>query len=46
MRIEIEIRDEIPEYIALEAVKQVVQEGKISYGEKGKEHYSWATILE
>lgn len=39
----IDIRDEIPPEIALECVKQVVSEGKISVGEKGKKHYCWVT---
>ena len=39
----IDIRDEIPPEIALECVKQVVSEGKISVGEKGKKYYCWVT---
>lgn len=46
MRIEIEIQDEIPEELALEAVRQVVQEGKVSVGEKGKMYYCWATFFQ
>ena len=39
----IDIRDDIPPEVALEAVKQVVREGKISKGEHGKMYYCWAT---
>ena len=39
----IDIRDDIPPEVALEAVKQVVREGKISQGERGKMYYCWAT---
>lgn len=43
MKIEIDIRDEIPANLAIEAVRQVVQEGKVSVGENGKMYYCWAT---
>lgn len=43
MKVEIDIRDEIPVELAIEAVRQVVQEGKVSVGEKGKMYYCWAT---
>jgi len=46
MKIEIDIRDYIPPTIALEAVKQVVAEGKMSKGEKAKMYYCWATTFE
>lgn len=39
----IDIRDEIPPEIALECVKQVVKEGKVSTGENGKKYYCWGT---
>lgn len=41
----IDIRDNIPPVIALELVKQVVSEGKISDGEHGKKYYCWATLF-
>ena len=43
MKIEIDIRDGIPAVVAIKAVQQVVQEGKICVGEKGKMYYCWAT---
>lgn len=45
MRIEIDIRDGITPELALEAVKRVVQEGKVSRGEKGKMYYCWGTTF-
>ena len=42
----IEIHDEIPPEVALRAVAQVVAEGKISTGEKGKMYYCWATSFQ
>lgn len=39
----IDIKDNIPPVIALECVKQVVAEGKVSKGERGKMYYCWAT---
>lgn len=45
MKIEIDIRDGISPEIALEAVRQVVSEGKVSQGENGKMYYSWATTF-
>jgi len=39
----IDIRDNIPPEIALECVKKVVAEGKVSVGENGKMYYCWAT---
>ena len=41
----IDIRDEIPPEIALECVKQVVKEGKVSTGENGKKYYENALIF-
>lgn len=43
MKVQIDIRDEIPVELAIDAVQQVVQEGKVSTGEKGKMYYCWAT---
>lgn len=43
MKVEIDIRDEIPVELAIEAVRQVVQGGRVSTGEKGKMYYCWAT---
>ena len=44
-KIEIDIRDNITPTIALEAVRQVIAEGKVSEGEKGKMYYCWATTF-
>lgn len=41
----IDIRDGIPPEIALECVKQVVKEGKVSHDTKGKAYYCWATTF-
>lgn len=46
MKIEIEIRDDIKPEQALDCVRQVVEEGKISKGDKGKMYYCWASIFE
>lgn len=46
MKIHIEVKNDIPYPIALEAVKQVVCAGKISEGEHGKKYYCWATTFE
>ncbi len=42
MRIEVEIRDGINPITALECVKQVIAEGKISKDGRGKSYYCWA----
>lgn len=42
----IDIRDNIPDAIAVECVMHVVRAGKISVGEHGKKYYCWATILQ
>ena len=39
----IDIKDDINPCIALELVKRVVANGKVSKGEKGKMYYCWAT---
>lgn len=39
----IDIRDGISETLALELVLEVVRQGRISEGEKGKMYYFWAT---
>ncbi len=44
-KIQIEIRDDIPPALALDAVRHVVEGGKISTGEKGKKYYCWATVF-
>lgn len=46
MKIEIDIRDGIRPVIAIEAVRQVVQEGRISQGERGKMYYCWAMTFD
>ena len=43
MRIEVEIWDGINPITALECVKQVIAEGKISRDGRGKSSYCWAT---
>ena len=45
MKIEIEIRDNIAPDIALDCVRSVITDGKISKGEKEKMYYCWATIF-
>lgn len=45
-KIEIDIRDNISPNVALEAVRQVVANGKVSTGEKGKKYYCWATMFD
>jgi hypothetical protein len=42
----IDIRDGIPDAIAVECVLNVVKNGKISKGEHGKKYYCWITVLE
>jgi hypothetical protein len=44
-KIEIDIRDNIEPTLALECVTMVVNQGKISQGEKGKKYYCWATTF-
>lgn len=45
-KIYIDIRGNISPNVALEAVRQVVANGKVSTGEKGKKYYCWATEFE
>lgn len=45
-KIEIDIRDEISPLLAINAVRQVIEKGKISKGEKGKMYYCWATFFD
>ena len=40
-RIEIEIKEDVDPVIAMECVRKVIAEGKISQGEKGKMYYCW-----
>lgn len=42
----IDIRDGIPDAIAVECVMHVVRQGKISTGENGKKYYCWGTLLQ
>ncbi len=44
-KIIIDVRDDIGDYEALEAVKEVVNMGKISKDSKGKEYYCWHTEI-
>ena len=46
MKVEIDIRDEIPVELAIETVRQVVHGGRVSTGEKGKMYYCWATTFD
>lgn len=41
----IDIRDGIPDGIALECVLNVVRNGRVSEGEHGRMYYCWATEL-
>ena len=45
-KIQIEIRDDIPDAYAVECVMHVVRLGKVSQGEHGRKYYCWATVLE
>ena len=45
-KIQIEIRDDIPDAIAVECVMHVVRHGRVSEGEHGKKYYCWATVLD
>lgn len=45
MRIEIEIEDGIEPQKALDFVRCVIGQGKISEGERGKKYYCWATTF-
>lgn len=42
----IDIRDSIPDALALKLVLQVVKQGKISQGENGKMYYCWMTTFD
>lgn len=42
-KIIIDIRGDIKPAVALECVRQVVAQGKVSEGERGKKYYCWAT---
>jgi len=44
MRIIVDIKDDIDPALALDALKQVVKEGKISEA-AGVNHYCWATLF-
>ena len=46
MKIQIDIKNNISPTVALKAVRQVIAQGKISEGEKGKMYYCWATAFE
>ena len=41
----IDIRDDIPEEVALELVLDVVKKGRVSKGENGRMYYCWATVF-
>ena len=42
-KIIIDIRDDIGDYEAIQAVYSVIASGQISIGAKGKKHYCWHT---
>lgn len=42
----IDIRDNIPDELALRLVLKVVQQGKVSKGENNKDYYCWITVFE
>lgn len=46
MKIHIDIRDNIPETIALECVRIVIGYGRVSKGEHGKKYYSLVTSFD
>lgn len=41
----IDIRDNIPDYIACRVVEEVCRMGKISKDTKGNQYYCWCTIF-
>lgn len=45
-KIEIDIRDDISPTVAVECVRSVIAQGKISVGERGKKYYCWATTFD
>jgi hypothetical protein len=44
-RIIVEIRDDIPDDVALRIVTRVVELGRISKGVRDQDHYCWATTF-
>lgn len=46
IRINIDIRDNIEQGLALRLVARVVAGGKISRGENGKMYYCWLTVFD
>ena len=41
----IEIKDDIPDWLALMCVLEVVKMGRVSHDTKGKPYYCWATTI-
>lgn len=46
IRINIDIRDNIEQGLALRLVARVIEDGKISRGENGKMYYCWLTVFD
>lgn len=46
IRINIDIRDDIEQGLALRLVARVIAGGKISRGENGKMYYCWLTVFD
>lgn len=46
IRINIDIRDDIEQGLALRLVARVIDAGKISKGENGKMYYCWLTVFD
>ena len=46
IKINIDIRDNIEQGLALRLVSRVIAGGKISRGENGKKYYCWLTVFD
>lgn len=46
IRINVDIRDDIEQGLALRLVASVIDAGKISKGENGKMYYCWLTVFD
>lgn len=46
IRINIDIRDDIEQGLALRLVARVIAGGKVSRGENGKMYYCWLTVFD
>jgi hypothetical protein len=45
MKIHIDIQDDTSPTLALECVRHVINDGRVSQGEHGKMYYCWATTF-